>query len=252
MSRNTVKRPAKTATVAQAQGPKRRRLAATLPEQLDGDACREVLSFLIHSQDEASVFQKMKMTFQYRQDVVHDPQRTTDVFKTFPRFLDVKGLLNQDFLLLFGAETASKMLEKWDTTFRPKVINEAKHLTQSVELCRLRKAAEKLTENDDTTWGSDMASLLLLLHLLPPTAGRKRTKISPSDAVDKMLHFHKSGTGLTPSTLLWTNSSSPAKPLAHWVRLMNCLNPTTCSTCRTMNAWASSSPSCKQQFITLM
>lgn len=36
-----------------------------------------------------------------------------------------------------------------------------------------------------------MASLLLLLHLLPPTAGRKRTKISPSDAVDKMLHFHK-------------------------------------------------------------
>ncbi|KAE8289460.1 hypothetical protein D5F01_LYC11161 [Larimichthys crocea] len=94
--------------------------------------------------------------------------------------------LNQDFLLLFGAETASKMLEKWDTTFRPKVINEARHLTQSVEVCRLLKAAEKLTENDDTTWDSDMASLLLLLHLLPPTAGRKRTKISPSDAVDKM------------------------------------------------------------------
>ncbi|KAE8278008.1 hypothetical protein D5F01_LYC23943 [Larimichthys crocea] len=100
--------------------------------------------------------------------------------------------LNQDFLLLFGAETASKMLEKWDTTFRPKVINEARHLTQSVEVCRLLKAAEKLTENDDTTWDSDMASLLLLLHLLPPTAGRKRTKISHSDAVDKMLHFHKS------------------------------------------------------------
>ncbi|CAL9694442.1 unnamed protein product [Knipowitschia caucasica] len=192
MSRNTLKRPAKTATVPLAQGPKRRRLAATLPEQLDGDACREAISFLIHSQDEASVFQKMKMTFQYRQDLVHDPQRTTDVFKTFPRFLDVKGLLNQDFFLLFGAETSSKMLEKWDTTFRPKVINEAKHLTQSVELCRLQKAAEKTAENDDTTWASDMASLLLLLHLLPPTAGRKRTKISPSDAVNKMLHFHKS------------------------------------------------------------
>ncbi|XP_048084319.1 uncharacterized protein LOC125284425 [Alosa alosa] len=37
-----------------------------------------------------------------------------------------------------------------------------------------------------------MASLLLLLHLLPPTAGRKRrTKISPSDAVHNMVHFHK-------------------------------------------------------------
>lgn len=99
MSRNTVKRPAKTATVAQAQGPKRRRLAATLPEQLDGDACREAISYLIHSHDEASVFQKMKMTFHYRQDLVHDPQRTTDVYKTFPRFLDVKGLVSCPFSL---------------------------------------------------------------------------------------------------------------------------------------------------------
>ncbi|CAB1415164.1 unnamed protein product [Pleuronectes platessa] len=87
--------------------------------------------------------------------------------------------LNQDFLLLFGAETAS---------FRSKVINEAKHLTQSIELSQLLKAAEKLTETDDITWESDMVSLLLLLHVLPPTAGRKRTKISPSNAV----HFHKS------------------------------------------------------------
>ncbi|KAJ8333741.1 hypothetical protein SKAU_G00410600 [Synaphobranchus kaupii] len=115
----------------------------------------------------------MKVTLQHRQDLVHDPQRTTDVFKTFPRFLDVKGLLNQDFLLLFGDETAPKLLEKWDTAFKPKVIKEAKHLTQSSELCRLLRAAEKLAENDDST-------------------GRKRAKISASDAVDKIVHFHKS------------------------------------------------------------
>nr|XP_055033830.1 uncharacterized protein LOC129422129 isoform X3 [Misgurnus anguillicaudatus] len=186
------KRPVKEASVHQAQGPKRQRSATTLPQQLDGDACREAISFLVHSSDEASVFQKMKMTFQHRQDLVHDPQRSTDVFKTFPRFLDVKGLLNQDFLLLFGAETASKMLEKWDTSFKPKVIKEAKNLTQTSELCRLLKAAEKLAENNETDWDSDIASMLLLLYLLPPTAGRKRTKISPSDAVDKMVHFHKS------------------------------------------------------------
>ncbi|XP_026155544.1 uncharacterized protein LOC113126023 [Mastacembelus armatus] len=135
----------------------------------------------------------MKITFQHRQDLVHDPQRPADVFKTFPRFFNVKGLVNQDFLLLFGAETASKLLEKWDTSFKPKVIKETKHLTQSTDLCRLLKAAEKLTENDENDWDSDMASLLLLVHLLPPTAGRKRrTKISPSEAVDKMVHFHKS------------------------------------------------------------
>ncbi|XP_063759618.1 uncharacterized protein LOC134877873 [Eleginops maclovinus] len=105
----------------------------------------------------------------------------------------IKITCESDFLLLFGAETASKKLEKWDTSFKPKVIKEAKELTQSTELGRLLKAAEKLTENDANDWDSDMASLLLLLHLLPPTAGRKRrTKISASDAVDKMVHFHKS------------------------------------------------------------
>lgn len=54
--------------------------------------------------------------------------------------------VNQDFLLLFGAETATKLLEKWDTSFKPKVIKEAKQLTQSTDLCRLIKAAEKPTE----------------------------------------------------------------------------------------------------------
>ena len=41
-------------------------------------------------------------------------------------------------------------------------------------------------------WDSDMATLLLLLHLLPPTAGRKkRTKISSTDAAERMVLFHK-------------------------------------------------------------
>ena len=57
--------------------------------------------------------------------------------------------VNQDFLLLFGAETATKLLEKWDTSFKPKVIKEAKHLTQSTDLCHLLNAAKKLAENDD-------------------------------------------------------------------------------------------------------
>ncbi|KAF7198962.1 putative LOC107384646-like protein, partial [Nothobranchius furzeri] len=151
------------------QGPNRKRTATTVPQQLDGDACREAVSFLLHCNDETVVFQKMNMTFQHRQDLVHDPQTSADVFKTFPRFLDVKGLVNQDFQLLLGAETSSKMLEKWDTTFKPKVIDEARNLTQSAEVRQLLKAAENLSTD----------------------AGRKRTKISPCDAVDKMVHFHK-------------------------------------------------------------
>ncbi|XP_063077937.1 uncharacterized protein LOC134467889 [Engraulis encrasicolus] len=191
ISRATAKRPAKEPSVPKDQGPKWRRQATTLPEQLDGDYCREPISFLIHTPEEASVLEKMKMTLQYRQDLVHDPQTRADVFKTFPRFLDVKGLVNEDFTLLFGAETSSKLLNKWDTTFKLKIIKEATQLTPSTDLCRLLKAAERHPESDD--WDSDMATLLLLLHLLPPIVGcKKRTKISPTDAADRMVLFHKS------------------------------------------------------------
>lgn len=215
--------------------------------QLEGDACREAIAFLVHASDEASVFHKMKETFKHRQDLVHNPQRTTNILTVFPRFLDVKGLVslqqtlfklffytnlehslyilnlylqvNQDFVLMFNAETSSKLLEKWDTSFKPKVIAEAQHLTSSTELCFLLKAAEETEEDTETSkntynihvtqdlridiyilnyllhflpdWDSDMASLLLLLYLLPPAAGRKRIRSSPTDAVDKLVHFHK-------------------------------------------------------------
>ncbi|KAK7915377.1 hypothetical protein WMY93_011138 [Mugilogobius chulae] len=140
-------------------------------------------------------FQKMKSTLEYRQDLVRDSEQTTDVFKIFPRFLDVKGLVNQDFALLFGEETASRMLERWDTVFKPKIIMEARHLTETPDLSRLMAAAEKNGENENY-WDSDMASLLLLLHLLPPTAGRRRVKISSSEAEKKLVHFLKSSSSL--------------------------------------------------------
>ncbi|XP_037396777.1 uncharacterized protein LOC119263965 [Pygocentrus nattereri] len=98
------------------------------------------------------------------------------IITLFPSLKDPfspKGCLNQDFVLLFGEETSSRLLERWDTTFKPKVIEESKHLTKSTELHRLLNAAEKHAEDDDTT-------------------GRKRINISASDAEDKMVHFHKS------------------------------------------------------------
>ncbi|KAM9468445.1 uncharacterized protein Hap1MRO34_013130 [Clarias gariepinus] len=72
------------------------------------------------------------------------------IITLFPSLKDPfspKGYVNQDFLLLFGAETASKLLKKWDTSFKPKIIKEVKQLTQSADLCRLLKAAEKLGES---------------------------------------------------------------------------------------------------------
>ena len=57
----------------------------------------------------------------------------------------------KDFWLLFGAETASRMREKWETAFMHKVIEEAEHLTQSTNLQRLLKSNEKLAENNSDT-----------------------------------------------------------------------------------------------------
>ena len=39
-------------------------------------------------------FQKMRETFLHRQKLVNDPGRSVDIFSSFPRFLDTKGLVS--------------------------------------------------------------------------------------------------------------------------------------------------------------
>ncbi|KAJ8381016.1 hypothetical protein SKAU_G00017940 [Synaphobranchus kaupii] len=175
-----------------------------LGEQLQGDVCKEAVSYMAQCTDQEQVFLKMRETFQYRQQLVHDPQKTDNVLSTFPRFLDTKGLVNQDFTLLFGLETACKLLENWDNSFKAKVIKEARSLTQSADLCNLLKCAEYEPSSDQDVpevlgWDSDMASVLLLVHLLPPPpGGRKSAKISAREAVDRVVQFYKSRTEWRP------------------------------------------------------
>ncbi|XP_052456813.1 uncharacterized protein LOC128016376 [Carassius gibelio] len=142
---------------------------------------------------EEQVTAKMKSTFQFRQTMIHDPEKSSSVLSLFPRFLDTKGLVLQDFELLFGVETASKLLEKWDSTLKQKVIQEAKNLTQSLLLSCLIQSAEhcNTTQGD---WDSDMSSLLLLVYLLPPpsSGNKKSVKISVQNALDRVVRFHKS------------------------------------------------------------
>lgn len=142
--------------------------------QLDGDACQEAMSLLNHTTDNSLIFQKMRETFQHRQKLVNDPGRSVDILSSFPRFLDTKGLVDQDFTLLFDGDTSSRLLQKWDLFFKPNVIKEAKRLTSTPELCRLVQSAESPPGSDldePTTYDQEMASLLLLLHLLPPPPG---------------------------------------------------------------------------------
>ncbi|TDH05266.1 hypothetical protein EPR50_G00141860 [Perca flavescens] len=117
--------------------------------QLEGDQCCEAISLLKHSTDKEQIFMKMRATFNHRQKLVHDPERCSTVLAVFPRFLDTKGLVLQDFELLFGAETSSKLLEKWGTLLKAKVIEQAKNLSKTPLLDYLIQSAEENPDEDE-------------------------------------------------------------------------------------------------------
>ncbi|XP_039539974.1 uncharacterized protein LOC120487716 [Pimephales promelas] len=163
-------------------------------DQLDNDQSVEAISLMNHTSDREVIMQKMRATFEYRQRLIHDPERSTTILSVFPRFLDTKGLIHQDFTLLFGSETASRLFERWPTVFKAKVIRLAETLTSTPLLKRLLSSSrEKREELDSPEWDSDISSFLLLLHLLSPQAsGRKKAnRISISQAVDHVLVFQK-------------------------------------------------------------
>ncbi|KAI9523809.1 hypothetical protein NQZ68_024331 [Dissostichus eleginoides] len=161
----------------------------TEEQQLEGDQCREAISLLKHSTDIEQICMKMRATFKHRQKLIHDPEQCSTVLTVFQRFLDTKGLVLQDFDLLFGAETSSKLLEKWGTLLKAKVMEQAKNLSKTPHLDYLIQCAEENPDEDEEVpgWDSDMASLLLLVYLLPPPQSRNKVtvKISVRDAVDR-------------------------------------------------------------------
>ncbi|XP_077054748.1 uncharacterized protein LOC143740866 isoform X2 [Siphateles boraxobius] len=194
-------------------GPTSSRTTGAIDDQRMGDECMEAISLLHHTTDRDLVFQKMRETFHYRQQIIHDSQRSADVLQMFPRFLDIKGLILQDFSQMFGPEVASRFLEKWNTSFKEKVIQEARNLKETALLKQHLKAAlnEESDTTDDPEWDSDMASLLVLLHLLTPQpAGRKRPKkISVGEATDHLVKFVKSCQSLEDHLLTTEGNPQP-------------------------------------------
>ncbi|XP_076836399.1 uncharacterized protein LOC143528675 isoform X2 [Brachyhypopomus gauderio] len=165
-----------------------------VPTDEDMEAAIAVLRY---SADEGTVRSKMKTTFSYRQAMIKDANKSADVFSVFPRFLDTPGLIEQDFRLLFGEVTSNKFLERWPTTFKRKIMEESHGLVATSVLLDLLQNAESANE-DEHAWDSDMSAIMLLLHLLPPSAqGKKRPgKMSASQAVDQLIRFQKVGTSV--------------------------------------------------------
>lgn len=177
-------------------GPRQERELPQIGGQLDEERCKEVISLMNHTSDREIILQ-MKEIFEYRQHLIHNPDESHNILSVFPRLLDIKGLIHQDFSLLFGPETAAKLLEKWHTSFKGKVIREAESLTTTPVLQSLLKSAKNpnndASSEDRPVWDSDMASLLLLLHILPPQPNKKKTqKISAAQAMDHLVVFYKS------------------------------------------------------------
>ncbi|XP_058505767.1 uncharacterized protein LOC131472512 isoform X2 [Solea solea] len=174
-------------------GPKTLRETST-SEQLFGDDCKEAMSMMKHSADLVVVKEKMKATFKYRQQMLHSPDQSSLILDHFPRFLDIPGLIDQDFTMLFGKDISGKFIAKWPTFYKPRVITISKSLHQSTHLDDLLSAQE---ESNDCGWDSDVAAILLLVHLLPPTAkGKRHGKISASEAADHVIKFMKVGTSM--------------------------------------------------------
>lgn len=196
-------------------GPTARRAAQYFPEApLSKEECEEAISLMRHSADENIVKKKMKQTFDYRRRMVLDPQESSNILSYFPRFKDIKGLIEQDFVLMFGEDTAGKLLEKWPTVFKKKIIKHCGKLPSTKEIEDLLLAADPQEEDADGAefgWDSDLASILLLLHLVPPTAqGRKKPgKMSASQAEKHLVVFKKSGTSIEDHLDTITTSTQP-------------------------------------------
>ncbi|XP_033989913.1 uncharacterized protein LOC117485465 [Trematomus bernacchii] len=159
--------------------------------------CCEAIALMKHSADEAIVKEKMKQTFTYRQKMLHDPVKSSEIFTAFPRFLDIPGMIEQDFNLMFGDVTSAKFLERWPTVYKKKVLDQSRGLTQTGDLQDLVQNAGSTTEVENG-WDNDMSSLMVLVHLLPPsTQGRKRPgKLSARQASEHLVKFLKTGTSI--------------------------------------------------------
>ncbi|XP_051726505.1 uncharacterized protein LOC127499874 isoform X2 [Ctenopharyngodon idella] len=196
-------------------GPTVRRESEFTPEiVLSEDECKEAIAFMKHSADEDTVKKKMKLTFDYRRKLVLDPMQSSDILTVFPRFKDVKGLIEQDFVLMFGEGVSGKLLEKWTTAFKKKVIQQSRKLPTTSDVEELLLAAQFPDDSEEGVnfvWDSDFSSILLLLHLIPPSAqGRKRPgKVSASQAEKHLVVFKKSGTNIEEHLRDITASAQP-------------------------------------------
>ncbi|XP_041835386.1 uncharacterized protein LOC121636174 [Melanotaenia boesemani] len=134
----------------------------------------------------------MRATFQYRQSLVQDQRSSLTVLDVFPRFLDIPGLIEQDFIQMFGEEVSGRFLARWPTFFKARILADCKNMTSNEHIENLLSMQQ---DSSGSGWDSDLSSVLLLVHLLPPTSKghKKSVKMSSCQAVDHVVKYLQMG-----------------------------------------------------------
>lgn len=84
VQRNTGSNSRRTSISVYKDGPATTLCVTSTVEQLSGDPCREALSVIKHSTDQSSVKERMEVTFKYRQNMIHDPEKSSHILDYFP------------------------------------------------------------------------------------------------------------------------------------------------------------------------
>ncbi|KAI4810367.1 hypothetical protein KUCAC02_019202 [Chaenocephalus aceratus] len=74
-------------------GPMLRREIGHCDDHPDEQRFQELISVMNHTNNREVIMKKMRDTLEYRQRLVHDPDRSSTVLSVFPRLLDTKGLV---------------------------------------------------------------------------------------------------------------------------------------------------------------
>ncbi|KAF2893591.1 hypothetical protein ILUMI_12582, partial [Ignelater luminosus] len=156
-----------------------KRLSKSCPEIEEDEIINkiEVLKTL-NQKDETTIYTLTKETFAYRSCHRQD----NDLIQKYPRFLDTVGLISFEFGLLHEGKK-NNFLNTFQSNV--KVVKEVyKNTITSLQNTLL---IDSDTDNDD--WDSVTKTLIILLHLLPPTASKKNRKTSVEKAADKLIVF---------------------------------------------------------------
>ncbi|KAK9528070.1 hypothetical protein VZT92_014567 [Zoarces viviparus] len=105
--------------------------------------------------------------------------------------------------LMFGEDASGELLERRPTTLKTKIIQQCRKLPSISELEEHLLATGPPEDGTEVSRDSDLSSVLLLLHLIPPSAParKKPGKVSASQAEKHLVAFNKTGPNIQSTVM---------------------------------------------------